>query len=263
MRRGPMIITCPSCSARFRVADQAIGVEGRVVRCGRCAYSWHQMPAGAEAPLELGDQLPDPAMTAQPAAPMPAPLPGPMPGPLPAYDAPDLPPDPRFEPRRDRGRPAEPAYRPRRARRGGLLLGWLLFLLILGAILGGGWYWRDKIVAAVPELGKLYAWLGVEVAAPAEGRLEISSYTFGRRLVDSERKLVVAGEIVNRAAKELPVPALRARVLDQSGNEIMAWDFQAGAATLAPGASARFESVHEHPDYGGELTVEVGLVPAP
>ncbi len=252
-----MIITCPSCSARFRVADQAIGLEGRVVRCGRCAYSWHQMPPSAEPPpLELDDALPDAGLLGHGRG---APV-------APPLDEPDLPPEPRFEPRprAEMARGEEPAYRPRRRRGGGgLLLGWLLFFLVLGALLGGGWYWRDKVVAAVPELAKLYAWLGVEVAAPVEGRLEIATYTFGRRLVDSERKLAVAGEIVNRGAKELAVPTLRVRVLDQSGNELMTWDFEAEARTLAPGATTRFESLREHPDYGGELNVEVGFVPVP
>jgi len=258
-----MIISCPSCSARFRVADQAIGVEGRVVRCGRCAYSWHQMPVAAEPPpLELEDVLPDAGPQGGRAAPAPVPAPAPIAA---ALDEPGLPTD-RFDPRprgdlgrSERGRD-EPPYR-RRRRRGGLLLGWLLFLVVLGAILGGGWYYRDKVVAAVPELAKLYAWLGIEVAPAVEGRLEIVSYTFGRRLVDSERKLAVAGEIANRGAKELAVPLLRARALDQSGNELMTWDFEAAAKTLAPGATTRFESLHEHPDYGGELQVEVGFVP--
>lgn len=239
-----MIITCPSCSARFRVADQAIGSEGRVVRCGRCAYSWHQMPPAAEAPLDLSDALPDPSMLSS--APPPA----------------ALPPEPRFDPReRDGGRP-EAAYRPRRRRGGSSLAGWLLFLLVLAAIVGGGWYWRAKIVAAVPEMAKLYAWIGVEVQVPQEGRLEIINYTFGRRLVDSERKLAVAGEIANRSSQQLSVPMLRARVLDQSGNELMTWDFQANETVVAPGATTRFESIHEHPDYGGELDVQVGFVPA-
>ncbi len=226
-----------------------------MVRCGRCAYSWHQMPAVEELPLELSEALPDPALLSNaPAA---------------------LPPEPRFDPRElsrgdigrgdvargDVGRGDVAPYRQRRKRGGGLMVGWFLFFLVLGAILGGGWYWRDKVVAAVPELGKLYTWLGIEVAAPQEGRLEIINYTFGRRLVDSERKLAVAGEIANRSAQELAVPVLRARVLDQSGNELMTWDFEATAKTLAPGATTRFESLHEHPDYGGELDVQVGFVP--
>ena len=94
----------------------------------------------------------------------------------------------------------------------------------------------------------------------AEGRLELVNYTFVRRLVEGERRLVVAGEAGNGTARTLPVPQLRARVLDESGNEILAWDFAAEASELPAGGSTRFESMHEHPDYGGELNVEVGFV---
>lgn len=37
-----MILTCPSCSARYLIAGDAIGDEGRTVRCGKCGNSWHQ-----------------------------------------------------------------------------------------------------------------------------------------------------------------------------------------------------------------------------
>lgn len=242
---GFMIITCPSCSARFRVADEQIGSDGRVVRCGRCAYSWHQMPIPPEpAPLELSEPLGEET-----------PL---RPGPGRREELYE--PEPRYE--EPRGLPIQrPPYR--KPRRSGHLAGWLIFLLVLAGIAAAGWYWRDKIVAAVPETAKVYDWLGIEIADPAaEGRLELVNYTFVRRLVEGERKLVVAGEVVNRSSDPLQVPPLRARVLDESGNEILRWDFAAEQGNLQPGASTRFESLHEHPDYGGELDVEVGFVPA-
>lgn len=233
-----MIVSCPSCSARFRVADELIGADGRLVRCGRCAYSWHQMPVpDTPLPLELSEPLPEQVPMAPP----------------PRDTAP-------LRPERRRGE--EKAYFERQRRRGGGLGGWLLFLLVLAAIAGAAWYWRNDIVAAVPESARVYDFLGIEVAKPAPaGQLELVNYTFMRRLVDSERRLVVAGEIVNRAAAPMKVPGLRARVLDESGNEIMTWDFNAGAAELQPGASVRFESQHEHPDYGGQINVVVDFLP--
>lgn len=39
-----MIITCPSCSARFAVKAEAIGVAGRKVKCTKCQESWFQEP---------------------------------------------------------------------------------------------------------------------------------------------------------------------------------------------------------------------------
>lgn len=37
-----MIIACPACTTRYVVADSAIGVDGRTVRCAKCRHSWFQ-----------------------------------------------------------------------------------------------------------------------------------------------------------------------------------------------------------------------------
>ena len=39
-----MIIQCQSCSRKFLVKDIDIPAKGRVVQCGYCSVSWHQMP---------------------------------------------------------------------------------------------------------------------------------------------------------------------------------------------------------------------------
>ena len=39
-----MIIQCESCSRKFVVKDSAIPETGRMVKCGYCSVSWHQMP---------------------------------------------------------------------------------------------------------------------------------------------------------------------------------------------------------------------------
>ena len=39
-----MIIQCESCSGKFIVRDVDIPKEGRVVQCGNCSVTWHQMP---------------------------------------------------------------------------------------------------------------------------------------------------------------------------------------------------------------------------
>ena len=40
-----MIIQCGSCSRKFVVKDRDIPEEGRMVQCGYCSVTWHQMPA--------------------------------------------------------------------------------------------------------------------------------------------------------------------------------------------------------------------------
>ena len=39
-----MIIQCESCSKKFIVKDSDIPEEGRMVQCGLCSVTWHQMP---------------------------------------------------------------------------------------------------------------------------------------------------------------------------------------------------------------------------
>ena len=39
-----MIIQCESCSRKFITKDSDIPEEGRMVQCGYCSITWHQMP---------------------------------------------------------------------------------------------------------------------------------------------------------------------------------------------------------------------------
>ena len=39
-----MIIQCESCSRKFTVKESDIPEEGRMVQCGYCSVTWHQMP---------------------------------------------------------------------------------------------------------------------------------------------------------------------------------------------------------------------------
>ncbi len=39
-----MIITCPSCSARYKLDPAQFGPEGRRVRCTKCAHVWTELP---------------------------------------------------------------------------------------------------------------------------------------------------------------------------------------------------------------------------
>ena len=43
-----MILSCPSCRARYLVASAAIGEDGRTVRCTKCGHQWFQDPDESE-----------------------------------------------------------------------------------------------------------------------------------------------------------------------------------------------------------------------
>ena len=57
-----MIIQCQSCSRKFSVRDQDIPREGRMVQCGYCSVSWHQMPVAIRTKtLSQGNIINEPA----------------------------------------------------------------------------------------------------------------------------------------------------------------------------------------------------------
>ncbi len=39
-----MYIACPECNTKFVVTPEQIGVQGRKVKCSKCAHIWHQKP---------------------------------------------------------------------------------------------------------------------------------------------------------------------------------------------------------------------------
>lgn len=143
-----MILVCPSCIARYRVAVEALGATGRRVRCSRCGYVWHAEPPERVAEVVHDDSFERvvEVIRAEPetAAPFGIPEPGAAPTgarlPVPARSA--------------------------RRRRGRFLWTWVLCLLVL-ALCVVGYEERHSIATEWPWLAPVYEGFGIVVG---EGR---------------------------------------------------------------------------------------------
>lgn len=205
-----------------------LGAGGRRVRCGSCGHTWKQEPVAAEA------------------APLSAELP-------PAEEAPTR----RIRPEGAKpGRSRPPTKAVAKPRRGGMAIGWLLFLLVVAAIAAGGYFGRMQIVAAVPATGKLYSMAGIPVEPPLGEGLELREVRSARRLIDGQNVVVIEGLVANVSDSPRTVPQLRASVTDGSGAQVEAWVFTANDASLPPGGVTQFETSTRNAPGEGSLGID-------
>jgi hypothetical protein len=125
-------------------------------------------------------------------------------------------------------------------------LGWLVFLLVVAAILAGLWFGRHELVARLPQAAALYDQVGIPVNAVAPD-LELRDVTRRRTLADGENLLVVEGRIVNTANASREVPAMRVVLFDGEGGELAAWTFAPEARRLPPQGESYFSTSRPDP----------------
>lgn len=199
-----MIVTCPACSTRYLVDPRALGASGRLVRCANCAHTWHQAPP-EDAPRRV--DLPPPAPEAM----------------LQAGERVQL-----------------PALSP--PRRSWSALGWLLYAVVLVAILAGGLWWaRDRVVAYWPDAARYYGALGIPVATGQPG-LEIHKLVTSRETENGLPTLIIQAEVVNVSDIARSVPKLKVTLEDSNKHELQSWAFTVTDERLLPGASVPFRT---------------------
>jgi predicted Zn finger-like uncharacterized protein len=283
-----MILTCPACGTQYLVKDGAIPAAGRQVRCASCGHSWHQDPEGgeqaatapvaqpegqrshaeqetAERPEDVGENEYRPE-TVEPEA---EPVGGP------AYDtASDEPVD---------AAPTEPdppqtdaagliadessggtdaawsmeddfgpfaSREPDEPRRRSGMIAFAVLLLLIAAAAAAFWMlapseWHQRLGLA---------------QADGETPLQLMmTHSDRRQLASGNEMLSIAGRVINPTDDPQPVPPIRAELRNSSGQLVYRWTIPPPARTLAPGASASFNSAElDVPAGGDELTVSLG-----
>ena len=206
-----MILSCPECSTRYLVDPAALGPDGRLVRCGKCAHTWAQMPP-ADMPRALD---PPPLRAAE-----------------------------REEEMR-RGPSRLPAIRrPRRGRAASIA--WALLVVLLAVVIGGGFFMRDMVIATWPAAAQLYAGLGLTSEQPGSG-LDLRNVRSRELTSDGAKTLLIEGEITNSSPTVRQVPKLRALLFDSREREVQHWSFSAPESRLMPGETAAFRTEIRNP----------------
>jgi len=236
-----MIVTCPACEAQFQVKPDALGPQGRKVRCSSCSETWHQLP---ESAAESVDQA-----TPESVAPTGDTL----------RDTEELRKSPRAQLERLKEERRQREVSQRKKSSTGLLIGWAVLALFVGSVVASGLIARDTIIEVAPQSEKVYHLLGlIPEEVPGEG-LTLEDVNSIRRKDGDDRILVLTGEVTNVSQKTRKVPRLRASLTDSSGQELAFWLFSVEQTELEPGGRARFETSTENPPADG-TQLSIGFV---
>lgn len=207
-----MMISCPSCAARYDLPSQRFAADGTVIRCAACGHSWLESRAVEITPVNAA-QLP--ALVDHH-----------------AYE-------PDVEVRRlvQATREAQESFAAERARRRRRLAGWsalagvaLLPVVAAAAI-------PETVVAVAPATIQAYQAIGWDVNIYG---LEFRTVGMQHMIVDGTRVLAVKGEIVNVSGSDRKIPWIRFGLRADGSAEVYSWTLESGARPLKPGESTSF-----------------------
>jgi predicted Zn finger-like uncharacterized protein len=219
-----MILSCPACNARYAVADNAVGSEGRMVKCTKCKHKWFQSPddEGEEVDLsalarvledeeqdydndiripDVGKRLEDTTLY-EPVDKSVSPKDS-----IPESVKPKALDDDDPLTRRANLPEIEEQIARNRGLTKGDLIGVLAAFVIFLATLGYTFISKDMVIKAWPSMVGFYQLMGSDVKLAGEGLIIESAEA---HVIDQEGRdiLVVSGTILNLKSSDVIVPDL-------------------------------------------------------
>jgi predicted Zn finger-like uncharacterized protein len=221
-----MILTCPICATRFRVADEEFAdAAGRTVRCGNCGHVWRETPPASQPPgrpessVEAASWLDtaraDPVTHTDPP---------------PAVAQLEV---PRIE-----VPPRSPPIEPQKPQYSRSIVA--VALLLLAAV--GALFVHHELASSSPSPRRLSAVAG-ETNAPSGTGLVIRKIEPAR----TAGGLTIDGEIANLGSVAHDVPRLRVALQDAAEKIIQSEIVDPPKPRLLPGEIVHFETPFAHP----------------
>jgi predicted Zn finger-like uncharacterized protein len=129
------------------------------------------------------------------------------------------------------------------------ILSILLVIVIVVVLAAAFWF------LAPPDLKAKLGLAGVSTSPLAL----VTTHMDRQRLESGNELLTVTGRVINPTGSEQQVPPLQAQLKTRSGKVVYSWTIAPPARSLAPGASASFNSAEVNvPPGGDELTITLG-----
>ena len=248
-----MIVSCPACQTRFHVPANALGKAGRKVRCANCGKTWHQMPIE-----EAKARAPQPAMEEAIPGPHDKFLQGDSGDDVYEFGDEELEKPAANETSRQKSTTIEtstnsdkalPEHKEENTGDGHGLVGWLVLIMMLGGLGGGGYWYQAKIVEIWPPAGQLYEMLGLGPVVEQVG-LAIRNVKWEHIRRDGKPVLVVRGEVTNTSQTQRSVPRLLVVILDGRDRRLFRWTAATVKDKLDPGQVAKFLTQLANPPDG-------------
>lgn len=240
-----MILSCPSCQARYLVNPVQLGDAGRRVKCARCHHVWYAArPADSPVPPVVPEVAAGPTLAASRPA---GPVAEPPPGKAAAYEP--------FPPVSGQ-LPSTVVLR--RSRIPAAF--WALLVLLVGAVVAVGVVARGDMVRLYPPAIVLYEAVGLPVdRSVLAGHPWLQPALQITRLeteLDEAGDLLVSGTLVNSADGSRRLSPLAISLNDADGAALASHQFDLGQTMLEAGQSLAFEIVIEDwPEGAREATV--------
>ncbi len=244
-----MIIQCPECATKYSVGSNAIGAQGRTVRCTSCGNSWFQERADdPESILTLPDLAEEtrPDVAEEPAVERADAAFAEEHGQddhLPENTTPIL--------TAERDKPVRPVHAlPAPAQSLKTLWPTLAALAAAGLIVATPLLvLHRQIETAWPPSSRVYHLAGLSQSLPA-ANLELHDVHAALRTEDGAKTLTIDGLIRNPDKDKVTVPNLRATLL-RDGKTVKTWDFASGLTAIGHKDPSRFSATLDGADATG------------
>lgn len=189
-----MIITCPECATRYSVKPDAIGPNGRTVRCAACEGTWF-VPAEPDV-LELEPDITEPSSDVAAAA----------------MAGSETPPHQKIRQKAEKKKV--------QGRRISITAIWLFMLLVFMILVLLAFLFRHQIVERFPQTATTYKMLGMETTASG---LVFENVQAEMAYIEGIPAVVVRGAVRNYDDRTREAPLVQMRLLDKAGSELASW----------------------------------------